>query len=114
MKILVLSDLHGNLPALQAVLEAASDVDQILCLGDLVNYGPQPAECVRSAMETLTPDWLMQGNHDGAVALNEGARSSAAYQALAVATQEASAPLLTPEMKQFLAGLQPLQRFQHI
>ena len=112
MKILLLSDIHGNWPALQAVLEAESDADQILCLGDLVNYGPQPAECVRWAMETLTSDWLMQGNHDRAVALNEGSRSSAAYQALAVATQEASSSLFTPEMKQFLADLQPLQRFQ--
>jgi len=112
MKILLLSDIHGNLPALQAVLAAEPDVDQILCLGDLVNYGPQPLECVKWAMETLTPDWLLQGNHDRAVAMNEGSRSSAAYQALAVATQEASKTLFTDEMRQFLAGLQPLQRFQ--
>ena len=44
--------------------------------------------------------------------MDEGSRSSAAYQALAVATQAVSKQLLTPEMKQFLAGLQPLQRFQ--
>ena len=50
MKILLISDLHGNWPALQAVLAAEPEVDQILCLGDLVNYGPQPAECVRWAM----------------------------------------------------------------
>jgi len=112
MTILIVSDIHANWPALQAVLAAEPDVDQILCLGDLVNYGPQPADCVRWAMETLTSDWLVQGNHDRAVALNEGSRSSAAYQALAVATQEASNSLFTPEMKQFLAGLQPLQRFQ--
>ncbi|MGO8681478.1 MAG: dUTP diphosphatase [Limisphaerales bacterium] len=112
MKILLLSDIHGNLPALQAVLAAEPEVDQILCLGDLVNYGPQPVECVKWAMETLTADWLVQGNHDRAVALGEGSRSSAAYQTLAVATQDASKDLFTPEMKAFLAGLQPLQRFQ--
>jgi predicted phosphodiesterase len=45
MKVLVLSDIHGNWPALQAVLQAEPDAEQIICLGDLVNYGPQPAEC---------------------------------------------------------------------
>jgi predicted phosphodiesterase len=112
MKMLIISDIHGNWPALQAVLAAEPDADQILCLGDLVNYGPQPAGCVAWAMRTITSDWLVQGNHDRAVALDEGSRSSAAYQALAVATQEVSKQVLTPEMKQFLAGLQPLQRFQ--
>jgi predicted phosphodiesterase/NTP pyrophosphatase (non-canonical NTP hydrolase) len=112
MKILLISDVHGNWAALQAVLAAEPEVDQILCLGDLVNYGPQPAECVAWAMQTLTSDWQVQGNHDRAVALEEGSRSSAAYQTLAVATQAASKQVLTAKMKQFLAGLQPLQRFQ--
>ncbi|MGA2656231.1 MAG: dUTP diphosphatase [Verrucomicrobiota bacterium] len=112
MRILLLSDIHGNLPALQAVLAAEPDVDQILCLGDLVDYGPQPAECVTWAMRSLTPDWLVQGNHDRAVALGESSRSSAAYEALAAATQALGQQVLTAEMKQFLAGLQPLQRFQ--
>jgi hypothetical protein len=60
MKILLLSDIHGNWAALQAVLAAEPDVDQILCLGDLVNYGPQPAECVAWAMKTLALDRLIQ------------------------------------------------------
>ena len=112
MTILIISDVHGNWAALRAVLAAEPAVDQILCLGNLVNYGPQPAECVTWAMQRLTADWLVQGNHDRAVALDEGSRSSAAYQALAVATQAASKELVTPEMKQFLSGLLPLQRFQ--
>jgi putative phosphoesterase len=112
MKILILSDIHGNWAALQAVLAAEPDADQILCLGDLVNYGPQPAECVAWAMKTLTSDWLIQGNHDRGVVLNEDPRSSVSYKALAAATQELSNRVLSPGMKQFLAGLQPLQRFQ--
>jgi predicted phosphodiesterase len=112
MKMLLISDIHGNWPALQAVLAAEPDADQILCLGDLVNYGPQPAECVAWAMKTLTPEWLTQGNHDRAVALDEDSRSSMPYRALATATQELSARVVSPEMKQFLAGLQPLQRFK--
>lgn len=112
MKILILSDIHGNWPALQAVLAAESEGDQILCLGDLVNYGPQPVECVTWAMKTLTSDWLIQGNHDRAVAMDEDPRASTPYKALAAATQRISEQALSPEMKQFLAGLQPLQRFK--
>jgi putative phosphoesterase len=112
MKMLLISDIHGNWPALQAVLAAEPDADQILCLGDLVNYGPQPAECVAWAMKTLTPDWLMQGNHDRAVGLDTDPRCSGPYKLLAAATQEVSNQALTPEMKQFLAGSLPLQRFK--
>jgi predicted phosphodiesterase len=112
MKILLISDIHGNWPALQAVLKAEPDADQILCLGDLVNYGPQPAEVVAWAMKTLTPDWLIQGNHDRAVALDEDPRASMPYRSLATVTQQLSARVISPEMKAFLAGLQPLQRFK--
>jgi predicted phosphodiesterase len=112
MKILILSDIHGNWPALQAVLAAERDIDQILCLGDLVNYGPQPAECVAWARKTVIPDWLIQGNHDRAVALDEDPHSSVPYKTLAAATQGLSRRLISPEMKQFLAGLQPLQQLK--
>jgi predicted phosphodiesterase len=112
MKILVLSDIHGNWAALQAVLAVEPDVDRILCLGDLVNYGPRPAECVAWAMKTLTSDWLIQGNHDRAVAFDEDPCSSVPYKTLAAATQELNQRALAPEMKQFLAGLQPLHRFK--
>lgn len=43
MKILVISDIHGNLAALEAVSERA---DMIFCLGDIVNYGPYPDRCI--------------------------------------------------------------------
>jgi putative phosphoesterase len=112
MKILILSDIHGNWPALQAVLAAEPDRDQILCLGDLVNYGPQPAECVRWAMDSVAPEWLVQGNHDRAVGRDEDPHCSGPYQALAAATQAVSARLLSADQKQFLARLEPLQRFQ--
>jgi putative phosphoesterase len=112
MKLLIISDIHGNWPALQAVLQAEPDADQILCLGDLVNYGPQPAECVGWAMDNLTAEWLIQGNHDRAFGWDEEPHCSGPYQVLAAAVQNASAQLLSLEMKQFLAGLQPLQRFR--
>jgi len=63
-KILIVADIHGNGPALGAVLGAESGVTRILCLGDLVNYGPDPAECVRWARSALGEQDLVAGNHD--------------------------------------------------
>jgi predicted phosphodiesterase len=63
-KILILSDLHGNGPALAAVLGAEPDATRILCLGDLVNYGPDPGECLRWARTAIAPGDIVIGNHD--------------------------------------------------
>ena len=67
MKYAVISDVHANLQALEAVLKdaASQGVEKIVCLGDVVGYGPLPAETlrrVRSAAETV-----IAGNHDDAV-----------------------------------------------
>jgi predicted phosphodiesterase len=69
MKVLVISDIHANLTALETVLDAAGDVDAVWCLGDLVGYGPDPNECVErvQALPNLT---CLVGNHDAA-ALNQ-------------------------------------------
>jgi diadenosine tetraphosphatase ApaH/serine/threonine PP2A family protein phosphatase len=59
-----MSDVHGNLPAFQAVLDdiAREGVDARWCLGDLVGYGAQPNECVALARESC--DVCLIGNHD--------------------------------------------------
>ena len=64
LKIAVLSDVHGNLPAFRAVLEAvkAEDFDRIWFLGDLVGYGAFPDECVEMAAENC--HICLAGNHD--------------------------------------------------
>jgi predicted phosphodiesterase len=111
MKALIVSDIHGNWPALQAVLAAEPDADQILCLGDLVNYGPQPKECVTWAMQLNLPSRVIQGNHDRAFGLGVAQRGAPLYQPLAKAVQSATDFLLTAKMKAFLATLQPLQEF---
>jgi predicted phosphodiesterase len=63
MRILVISDIHGNFPALKAVLKDARKVDAVWCLGDLVGYGPYPSECVARVRELPNLVCLM-GNHD--------------------------------------------------
>lgn len=68
MRVLVLSDIHGNLVALNAVLKAAKEIgyDTVFCLGDLVGYGPKPDECVTRIRELPNVSCVM-GNHDAAV-----------------------------------------------
>ena len=63
-RIALISDVHGNLPAFQAVLRTIEEegVDGIWCLGDLVGYGAQPNECVALAADKL--DLCLMGNHD--------------------------------------------------
>jgi predicted phosphodiesterase len=66
MRILIISDIHANLVALEAVLKDAGTVDAVWCLGDLVGYGPNPNECV--ALVRQLPNLLcLVGNHDKAV-----------------------------------------------
>ena len=63
----IISDIHSNLDALQAVLADIADrkVEQIICLGDVIGYGPQPAECLDLVMEHCAV--CLMGNHDYAV-----------------------------------------------
>jgi predicted phosphodiesterase len=65
MKTVVFSDVHGNLPALEAVLEHAGPADRYVCLGDVVNYGPWSHECAERIAGLPNCDRLM-GNHDEA------------------------------------------------
>jgi len=64
MRYLVLSDIHANLAAFEAVLEDAGEFDQIWCLGDVVGYGPDPNECIERLREF--PHLCVAGNHDWA------------------------------------------------
>jgi predicted phosphodiesterase len=66
MRILIVSDIHANLTALEAVLSDAGDVDATWCLGDLVGYGPDPNECIARVRQLPNLVCLL-GNHDAAV-----------------------------------------------
>ena len=64
-RLLVLSDIHANWPALVAVLEHAQGrYDSIWSLGDVVGYGPHPVECVEFLLRYVTPLRWRVGNHD--------------------------------------------------
>lgn len=64
MKVGVISDIHANWAALEAVLAHASDVEDVICLGDLVGYGGDPVRCLDAVREA---GWTtLVGNHDRA------------------------------------------------
>lgn len=64
MRTAIISDIHANLEALTVVLDdiSSSHVDRILCLGDVLGYGPNPVECVDLIAERC--EWSLMGNHD--------------------------------------------------
>ncbi len=74
MRIAVISDIHGNLDALEAVLEdiRGRGCDRTVCLGDVVGYGADPEECVRLVRAEIWRDSqgeaVVRGNHDDAAA----------------------------------------------
>ena len=70
MRFGVISDIHGNLPALEAVCKAMPPVDGMLCPGDVVGYNPWPAACVDRVRELGAV--TVGGNHDRAVAFDGG------------------------------------------
>jgi diadenosine tetraphosphatase ApaH/serine/threonine PP2A family protein phosphatase len=63
MRVLMLSDVHANFVALETVVEAAGDVDDIWNLGDIIGYGPRPRECI-DYIVGLHPAASIIGNHD--------------------------------------------------
>ena len=101
MRYAVLSDVHGNLEALRAVLADAADrADAVLCLGDTVGYGADPGPCVEMVGERATT-WVA-GNHEYAVT---GRIAMDWFNAYARAAAEWTRGRLDPECLAYLDGL---------
>ena len=104
MRILVVSDIHGNRAALDAIREPH---DVCLCLGDLVEYGPEPAACI---------DWVrtharfaVRGNHDHGAAQNVDVVGVSGFRYLTMATRQGTVRMLSEADRRFLMDL-PLTR----
>ncbi|MEM3030727.1 MAG: metallophosphoesterase family protein [Candidatus Micrarchaeia archaeon] len=103
MKLLVVSDVHGNYEALEAVASAVQ-YDEVLCLGDLVDFGPDPRECVEWARQSAR--YIVRGNHDHALANNVACGCpSKRMERLAEATRGYSHSVLDAAEIDFLKGL---------
>jgi putative phosphoesterase len=102
MRLGIVSDVHGNLPALQASLEALRDfgIDELACAGDLVGYGPMPNECVEALADAGAT--CVAGNHD-LIAL--GRLSDDRCVPVARRTLRWTAGVLSPAARGFLTRL---------
>ena len=100
MRILVVSDIHANWPALAAIDEP---YDVCFCLGDLVDYGVDPVPCVRWAMEHAT--YAVRGNHDHGVAQGIDVRGEGGYRYLTHASRPLMWGALGPEERKYLLQL---------
>ncbi len=82
MKRAIISDVHGNLEALTAVLEDIDrqGVDTIVCLGDVVGYGPNPCECVKLVRDRCSI--VILGNHDQGALFDPDGFNSGAERAI--------------------------------
>lgn len=106
MRIAVISDVHANLYALEAVLaEIDRDrPDEIWCLGDTVGYGPRPNECCELVRERCA--LTLVGNHD-LVALGSADVGVEDFNPEAGAASVWTAEQLTEESREFLSALEP-------
>lgn len=99
MRIGVLSDVHANLPALEAVLDDLPDVDGLVNAGDVVGYNPWPRECLEAVRERDAVS--VMGNHDRAVASD----SSFRFNQMAAAGVRHAREELTNDQLAWLADL---------
>lgn len=101
MKILIVSDIHANLIALEAVLSAAGEFDELWNLGDTVGYGPRPAESLRRVI-ALGAEPMLAGNHDLA---STGKLDDRDFNTIARAAARWTSSQLSPGEKLFLNEL---------
>jgi predicted phosphodiesterase len=115
MRALVLSDIHGNIDALQALADQWQgrfhEFDHVIVLGDLVDYGPRPHDVI-GWVQTYATD-VVRGNHDHAMATGESCRSSPLYLEAAIATRDRLRPTLTSSDLDYLSRLDLTRPLAH-
>jgi diadenosine tetraphosphatase ApaH/serine/threonine PP2A family protein phosphatase len=105
MRIAVLSDIHANLAALEAVASDLPQVDQVWVLGDIVGYGPQPNEVI-TALQAMGARSVM-GNHDGAAI---GTVDAGHFNSDARAAIEWTASVVDANARAYIATLPEVRR----
>ena len=102
MRTLIISDVHSNLTAFQAVLEDAKPFDRVWCLGDVIGYGPDPNECISRLREQPLLK-CVKGNHDAAII---GDINIASFNFEARASLKWLDSIISTENRQWLEGLE--------
>lgn len=101
MKLLLIADIHANYEALQTVLQIPHDIT--ICLGDIVDYGPDPDKCIDLLRKKAIP--TIRGNHDNAVAFKVDRQCGYKYRHLSVATREYTWKVLNRSGVEYLQKL---------
>lgn len=109
MKILIISDIHANYEALKTLDALEKDYDHLIFLGDIVDYGPCPKECINYIKRRAYK--AVRGNHDNALAYNVDCGCSYKYKHLSQASREYNKKLLDDKDISYLAGLALSQMF---
>jgi predicted phosphodiesterase len=113
MLVAVISDIHGNLPALESVLEdvdrADPAIEQVWCLGDVVGYGASPDEC--TALVAQRSEICLVGNHDLVV---RGDLDTEHFAHSAGVAARWTAKRIKPETRTFLDRLHPRGQIQGV
>jgi putative phosphoesterase len=102
MRLLLISDIHANIEALNAIMEGVR-YDRVFCMGDLVDYGPNPLECIDWIRSNNVP--TIRGNHDNAVALHVDCGCGYIYKHLSEATREYTWATISEKEETFLRNL---------
>jgi predicted phosphodiesterase len=105
MRIAIISDIHANLPALEAVVADIRRVraETFVCAGDVIGYGPHPKECVDMVRGLCQV--IVSGNHERAIGWNEDPRTAPQLAGVAKAAEAyARTKLFAPDI-QWLSGL---------
>lgn len=105
LRIVVISDIHSNLDALEAVVANLPKYDELFCLGDMVGYGPQPNE-VLEKLRLLGPAVVLMGNHDYAVVTG----NTEGFASHATKAVEWTRKKINRQNLDYLATLQPSGR----
>ena len=100
MRILITSDLHANLEAVRAL---PSDYDELWVLGDIVNYGPNPAEVIEFVREHAS--LIVRGNHDDAIGYDRDPLCSVPYRRMAEEMGRFTMSVVSEEQREFLRRL---------
>jgi len=105
MKILILSDIHANWYALEAILDKESH-DALIFLGDAVDFGPSPRKCVKFLMKSSkTHFWGVRGDHDHAMAFGIESKCPGELNTISSITREWGEGFLSSEDVGFLRRL---------
>ena len=103
MKALILSDIHANYPALKAVLDKDGSYDKLIFLGDVVDYGPHPKECLTFIKENA--DYYVLGNHDNALGFDTDCNCMGPFREYSIETRKWHKTILDKDDIKFLRSM---------